>query len=315
MQMVTSTVGYAVIGHIVVGTFDGRAWKSLYVAPEALSFVDAIDAKHVWVVGTRRVFITSDGGDRWRTTTGAGTPIPLSRVHFTSADDGWGVGQNALFRGTKGGDLWTKVPSTPCPVQQACSNDGQHGWLATNKAVYNTIDGGVHWSRRLEVSDPDFSHASALDVQCTPANAAWVLFDSNNHGLGSDGYAGYRCPSDAACQVVVQNFLTDAPPDTSGPGSTPGPFSVIDDHTAVFVGFTAPVQDPMTMMLLGDDGRARGPALVVPDRGPREPTPSSVSFTSRDRGWILDDVGDEAHILATNDGGKTWTVQYRVTVP
>ena len=66
--------------------------------------------------------------------------------------------------------------------------------------------------------------------------------------------------------------------------------------------------------MLGDDGRQRGPALVLPDGSPAG-EPRSVTFVSRDRGWIVDVVVGAAHILATYDGGTTWTRQYSVPTP
>jgi hypothetical protein len=179
-----------------------------------------------------------------------------------------------------------------------------------------TVDGGAHWSRRLAVGDPNFANANALDMQCTPTNAAWILFDSNNHAAGSDGYAGYRCPPSGACRVVVQNFLAAAPAGTSGPGSTPGPMSVIDEHTAAFVGYSGPDDNPTSIMIVGNDGGMRGPIYQVVDGPPQPAPPQSVSFVSRDRGWLVDGgFNTGAHILATTDGGKTWTMQYQAPNP
>lgn len=70
----------------------------------------------------------------------------------------------------------------------------------------------------------------------------------------------------------------------------------------------------MSMVLLSDDGRTRGPKMVVPD-GPTEAEPYAVSFTSRDRGWLVDTLAGAAHILATTDGGRSWRVQYAVRFP
>ena len=68
--MVSSHQGYAVMGRSVVETVDGQHWTSLYQAPEDLSYVDAIDASHVWVVGAHSVFASSDGGRHWTKSTG-----------------------------------------------------------------------------------------------------------------------------------------------------------------------------------------------------------------------------------------------------
>jgi photosystem II stability/assembly factor-like uncharacterized protein len=306
--MVSSAIGYAVIGHQIVGTVDGAHWRPLQVATEDLSYVDAVDANHVWVLGSRSVFSTSDGGRHWKVS--APSQVPLTSVHFIDTQRGWAVSNGAVLQTTTGGQRWDAVP-TPCPVDRVCFDDAQHGWLVSRTAAYATADGGAHWSRRLDVRDAGFANASALDSQCTPAHAAWISFDSNNPAAGSDGYAAYRCPPSGACRVVVQNFLESAPPDTGGPGTTPGPMSVIDEHAAAFVGFTGPVENPTSVMVVSDDGRARSPVYRVVDGRPMQATPQSVSFVSSDRGWLVDGVIEESHILATTDGGRTWTVQYR----
>jgi len=308
--MVSSHQGFAVMGRSVVGTVDGRHWTSLYDAPEDLSYVDAIDASHLWVAGAHSVFASSDGGRHWTKSAGA---VPVVTVHFVNVALGWAVGRNSLLTTSDGGVSWRSVTS-PCPVDRVCFDDAQHGWIATHTNIYATRDAGVHWSLALAGNDPSTVNGVGIDVQCAPDHSAWILFDGRNGATGHDSYVGYRCPASGACRPVVrENFYSPSVPGIDGPGSAPGPFSVIDAHTAVFVGYTGPLDQPMSMMLLGDDGRQRGATLVVPD-GPPAAEPRSVSFVSGDRGWIVDVVPGAAHILATTDGGKTWTQQYSTLV-
>ncbi len=309
--MVSSSRGFAVLARTVVGTSDGQHWNLLYRAGEDLSYVDAVDSMHIWAVGTRSLYASTDGGGHWIATSAA---KPFRVVHFVNAALGWAVGDGSLFETSDGGQSWQNA-SAPCPVDRVCFADSMRGWAASRTSAYVTVDGGAHWSRRLAIEDPNFANAFALDMQCTPTNAAWILFDSNNHAAGSDGYAGYRCPPSGTCRVVVQNLLGNAPPATEGPGSTPGPMSVIDEHTAAFVGFTGPVDNPTSVMIVGDDGRQRSPIYRVVDGPPQAASPQSVSFVSRDRGWLVDGFIAGSHILATLDGGKTWTVQYQAPNP
>jgi hypothetical protein len=140
-----------------------------------------------------------------------------------------------------------------------------------------------------------------------------VLFGGGNGATGHEAYVGYRCSSVGGCSIVVRNnFMAPAIAGTGGPGTSPGPFSVIDDHTAAFVGFSAPLAVPMSIMIVSDDGGTHGNVWPVHDPSRPPPfTPAGVSFVSRSTGWLVDtsDSGD-AHILATTDGGRTWTVQY-----
>ena len=310
--MVSSTAGYAVIGHTVVGTVDGRHWNPLYLAAENLSYVDAVDANHVWAVGSRSLFTSVDAGRRWRVS--PRSAVHLARVHFIDANRGWAVSNNTLLHSTTGGRVWQAVP-TPCPVDRVCFDDPQHGWLATHQSVYETSSGGARWKLVFAVRNRTIAPAGApSDVQCTPANDAWILFNGNGCGLGTCPYIAYRCAASETCTPVAEEVPSSGSDPLQGPGSGPGPFSVIDDHTAVFMGFTGPLAQPMSVMLLTDDGRTRGPKMVVPD-GPTEAEPHAVSFTDRDRGWIVDTLVGTAHIIATTNGGQTWSVQYSVPFP
>ncbi len=306
LQMVSAKRGFAVVARLVVGTIDGQHWNRLYRAAEDLSFIDAVDAMHVWAVGTHSLFVSSDGGAHWIVNP---TKTAFRMVHFVNPALGWAVADGSLLQSADGGQSWHDAPA-PCPVDRVCFDDSLHGWVASRTSAYVTSDGGAHWTRALHVSDPTETNGFAVDVQCTPTNAAWILFDGNNHGAGSDAYAGYRCPSSGACRVVVENQLGGAPASTEGPGSTPGPFSVIDEHTAAFVGFTGPVENPMSIVIVRDDGTARGPILPVPDGQPEQASPQAASFVSPERGWIVDGFIDQSHILSTANGAKTWTVQY-----
>jgi photosystem II stability/assembly factor-like uncharacterized protein len=310
--MVSAQRGYAVVARTVVGTVDGQHWNRLYRAGEDLSYVDAVDSMHVWAVGTHSLFISTDGGGHW---TAIATPAPFRMVHFVNVARGWAGADGSLLTSFDGGQSWQNA-SAPCRVDRVCFADSLHGWAASRTSAYVTVDGGAHWSRRLAVGDPNFANANALDMQCTPTNAAWILFDSNNHAAGSDGYAGYRCPPSGACRVVVQNFLAAAPAGTSGPGSTPGPMSVIDEHTAAFVGYTGPVDNPTSIMIVGNDGRDHGQIHQVAATSTGQVPAQGVSFVSADRGWM---VGGDSTIgtplLATTDGGKTWKVQYQAANP
>ena len=313
VQMVSSKVGYAVIGHAVVGTVDGVHWKSLYLSPESLSFVDAVDANHVWALGSRSLFTSVDGGRNW--TVSPKSAVPLSTVHFVGANDGWSVTDGMLLQTSTGGHAWQAAPS-PCPVDRVCFDNAQHGWIVTGSRAYKTDDGGAHWSPALSAGTGSSLGGDVIDVQCTSDNSAWILFDNHEGAGGHISYAGYRCRQDGACALVIRNnFYPPVVPGTDGPGASPGPFSVIDDHTAVFTGYTSALQEPMSMVLLSDDGRTRGPALVVPDGPPEQATPAAVSFTSRERGWIVDTLNGAAHIIATTNGGRTWSVQYAVPFP
>jgi len=308
--MVSSTRGYAAIGRTVVGTTDGRHWTILYRASAPLSFVDAVDVVHVWATGANILVASTDGGRHW-TVEPPRHPSP-QKPHFVSANLGWAVANGSMLRSSDGGRSWAAQHS-PCPVDGTCFDSAQHGWVATHNSAYVTNDDGAHWSLALHSRDANAAYGVALDIQCTSANSGWVLFGGGNGAAGHEAYVGYRCPAAGTCAIVVHNnFTARAIPGTDGPGTSPGPFSVIDDHTAAFVGYTGPVSPPISIMIVGDDGRTRGAVHPVNDPSPPPPaSPAGVSFVSTSAGWLVASTDTRADILATTDGGKTWTVQYR----
>ena len=83
---------------------------------------------------------------------------------------------------------------------------------------------------------------------------------------------------------------------------------------AVIVGYTGPLDQPMSMVLMTADGHTRGPVQVVPDSSTGV-SPVAVIFTDRDRGWLVDTVSGAAHILAMANGGRTWSMQLSVPFP
>ena len=113
---------------------------------------------------------TKNGGRRW-TTVGA-PPRPVEHLAFTSLRLGWAFGPK-LFVTRDGGASWLEerrsgrqpkrvvsdrstttradaaaVAGTRAPRRWADVEfiDARHGWAASGKHVYRTVDGGRHWT-------------------------------------------------------------------------------------------------------------------------------------------------------------------------
>jgi hypothetical protein len=95
-----------------------------------------------------------------------------------------------------------------------------------------------------------------------------------------------------------------------GPGSEPGPFSVISADTAAFVGYTPPA-----------NGWGAAPLDVASRGGARLTSagdiaainePLAAAFVSTSRGWVVGEnlKARTVEIEATRDAGRTWTTQY-----
>jgi hypothetical protein len=92
----------------------------------------------------------------------------------------------------------------------------------------------------------------------------------------------------------------------AGPGSYPGPLSVIDPNRAFLLSPT-PAAEATGAVLISQGSRLRR----LPDI-PRATLamPLSVSFASATRGWVVgSDGAGRAVLLATTDGGRSWQSQ------
>jgi len=86
---------------------------------------------------------------------------------------------------------------------------------------------------------------------------------------------------------------------------------------AVFVGYTPPLDNPTATIVATHGGRTLGEVRPVPLA---QFTPSGASFVSLERGWIVGAVDGTGVtlatgprvILATSDGGRTWTTQHHL---
>jgi hypothetical protein len=101
-----------------------------------------------------------------------------------------------------------------------------------------------------------------------------------------------------------------------GPGSYPGPFSVVDASEAVFLGSTPPIGNGLvSMVVVTGAGRWLSRPVKLPDMT----TPLSAAFISTERGWVVGEnvAGTTTPVAtyvieATMDGGRTWSRQYSI---
>jgi photosystem II stability/assembly factor-like uncharacterized protein len=118
-----------------------------------------------WVLSVGRLFVTRDGGKRWRDVTPGPLepPIALSNFRFLDPLHGWtGTVVSAqtvqIFRTTDGGTTWgTSLVTVDQPLEISFDFvDPQHGWLvvatqttsgfASFGQLFQTGDGGATWS-------------------------------------------------------------------------------------------------------------------------------------------------------------------------
>jgi photosystem II stability/assembly factor-like uncharacterized protein len=318
-----TTTAYAVGKGTILTTSDGgRTWVRLWRGPQDLHAVDFVSASTGWAVGDRILLGTVDGGRHWRQL-GQPSVRPLRRVHFSSPTEGWGVAgpdlpgerrtpATTLVHTRDGGRTWSTLPA-PAPPESVCFTAPNDGWLASGLQVWRSTDGGRSWGSRPSFVPrlPGYTLAPSAELQCAAPGAAWVQFDSGEGAAGSHPYALYATGDGGAhWRGVLARY--GEPGVAGGPGTYPGPFSVIDPERAFLLSPT-PAADSTGAVLISLGGsRLQGLPGIPRDRLATDSRPMSVSFASATRGWVVGGVGTYSGrgvILATVDGGRTWRSQ------
>jgi len=337
VQFVSARQGWVVgAGHVLATTDGGQTWTRQYSGPAQLDQVDFTDARHGWAVGLTSLLRTTDGGATW---TAAQDPCGSIRsVHFVTPDLGYAVAGGSqllldsglpapavggqLLTTTDGGQHWLAAAGAPAQVQTACFTSATSGYVGTPGKIWRTSDSGKHWT--LAFAEPAASGAGRQGMADTAvlecagsgaagATAAWVLFRGSGAALGHTPYLAYAIQHARPARALFEEAYIESAvrpqvhaPD--GPGSYPGPFSVVSQDTAVFAGF-----DPAV-------GYGAAPLMAVTAAGlTRAGNVSGISqaygiaFVSDTQGWAVGKnmrTGEYA-VEATTDAGRTWTRQYQ----
>jgi hypothetical protein len=179
--------------------------------------------------------------------------------------------------------------------------------------VWRSTDGGRGWGSRpsFTLPLPTDGLPSSGELLCARPGAAWVRFQAGDHAAGHSPYALYASDDGGARWRGVLGeggtlgSLLRLP---AGPGSYPGPFSVIDPERA-FLLSPSPAAASTGAVLISQGSRLRR-LPDIPAATLATMSPLSVSFASATRGWVVGtDAAGRAVILATADGGRSWHSQ------
>jgi photosystem II stability/assembly factor-like uncharacterized protein len=322
VQAIGTTRAVAVGKRVILATSNsGRRWVRLWHGPQELHEVDFVSAQTGWALGEGILLGTVDGGQHWRQ---LGQPRvgPLRQVHFASPTRGWGVAGGAdhtdqqsipatrLVQTSDGGRTWTAL-AAPAPPQSVCFTTPDDGWLASDRTVWRSIDGGRSWGSQPSFTLPVAANESPFfaALQCARPDAAWVRFDSDDHYAGHSPYALYTSGDGGAHWRGVLSTLGAVLPVglPDGPGSYPGPFSVIDPQQA-FLFSPTPAAEATGAVLISQGGSRLQRLPDLP--GTTLFLPTGVSFASATRGWAVGtNLAGRAVLLATSDGGHSWHAQ------
>jgi len=314
LDVVSATDGWAVEDDALLHTSDGgRSWLPVGKPPVPLTRVD---------------FVTATVG--WGTTAGAG----MGQGPYATRD----ASKDLLYVTHDAGRTWT-LQHTPIPVGGMCFVDAERGWVvnapvAAAPALLATADGGQTWQA---VSPPPvFPPATPTPngeqapfrqtLRCVQPNVLWDLVDLGPIGVGGgDSYVLARSPDGGQhWQGVAQHLihvpsLAAVPP---GPGKYDGAFDAVDATTAYLTGACGigcgPPEGTTALGRTTDGGRTWQNSPAIPGL---PATFAAPAFPRPTRGWLLvrwnvpPPAGStvspaRSAILATRDGGMSWTLQY-----
>jgi photosystem II stability/assembly factor-like uncharacterized protein len=311
-------------GTILTTSDGGRTWARVWRGAQELRDVDFVSASTGWALGDGVLLGTVDGGQHWHQL-GQPRAGPLRRVHFASRTQGWGVaggtdqtdqgpmqaqGATTLVHTTDSGRTWSALDA-PAPPQSVCFTAPDDGWLASGTSVWRSVDGGHRWGSRPSFTLPLPADGLPFfaELQCAAPGAAWVRFSGGDAAAGHTPYALYATGDGGARwrgvlgEPGTLGSLLRLP---AGPGSSPGPFSVIDPQRAFLLSPTPPAEATGAVLVSQGSRLRRLPDIP----GATLSTPLSVSFASATRGWVVGtDAAGRAVLLGTSDGGRSWQSQ------
>jgi len=307
-----------------------------YFDDAALNAVQFVDANEGWAVGDEGVvWHTIDGGKNWERQP-TGVRGSLRAVHFLNPFTGWAVGREALPNGggsvgivlvTRDGGLkWQRLSINALPGLNTvkffndkfgiAAGDGSEQYPS---GVFNTNDGGRTWKPLAGPRCPSWLAADFhQDAQHGALAGSWSRLATLRQGnLGAADVEELGGRSVQGLQLLGKQAVA------VGQG---GLVLVSSSSAGVRWGFAdlklpAAVKaclDFQSVTSRGDHvwvvGRPGSVVMHSPDRGQSwtlhktgQPLPlHGVYFLNEQRGWA---VGQFGTVLATEDGGGTWSVQ------
>jgi photosystem II stability/assembly factor-like uncharacterized protein/tetratricopeptide (TPR) repeat protein len=303
-----------------------------------LRAVQFVDRNEGWAVGDEGVvWHTIDGGATWERQA-TGVRASLRAVHFVTPYTGWVVGREELpggssagvvLRTADGGITWEAIGSGSVPGLAAvhffddrlglAAGDGSDAFPS---GVYATTDAGRTWKPLPGPPGATWLAADLTDIKTGVFVGAWgrmriyregeirqtadveALRDRAVRGVRIDGKRGIAVGDGGLVLTsretngVTWGFAKNLP-------LPPEALAACDFHG---VGLLANqrwvVGRPGTVVLHGVDN-GKEAAWEVQRTGQTAPL-NAVHFIDDDHGWAVGELGT---ILATADGGKTWTRQ------
>lgn len=225
----------------------------------------------------------------------------LNGVAFPDTSHGWAEGAIAKEDGTRvgivvatadGGTHWTQVLQTTMQLRDIAFPDLLHGWVVGGNppTILGTVDGGRTWNPQTSGIEGD-PGAILASTTFPDAQHGWIVGAVSNGGVilaTSDGGATWRHQAQDAPNFS-DDFRGVAFPDAQ--------------HGWV-VGTASP--EGGSLILATSDGGETWKRQTIPATNDQGSTYLlfDIAFADLNHGLA---VGDNGTILATTDGGISWT--------
>ncbi len=286
-----------------VSTGDGVwHWQNPWPQGNRLLAVDFVDASTGWAVGQSGTIIrTSDGGATW-TGQVSGTTWDLTGVSFADTQHGWVIGEyeevgrvldyqglRVMLRTVDGGATWKRVrlPGSEWPYlpKQVCFVDRQNGW------VLGQSD-GMHTLLRTEDGGRTWEHQTVDFWQ----RVTGIAFTSATRGYAVSWSKVYRTDDGGKTWQIMRDEWP------AGKNTHWTSVDAVGEH--VWVSNASRVYSFEPQMIASSDGGQTWAELASPPALYAPPT-----FVSAAHGWGLS-RGAVQGIIATDDGGASWSTRY-----
>ncbi|MBS1581665.1 MAG: T9SS type A sorting domain-containing protein [Bacteroidetes bacterium] len=194
--------------YVIKSTDGGGTWQHIDLSAHAWNLVDVLflNADTGFVGGGAitetqgaSIFRTEDGGQTWTEvfTTGSGyewiwkLQTPDGQHLYASIEDGTNTRPMRYARSADGGATWALDTIAPAGRLQGIGFlDPQHGW-AGDELLYETIDGGEHWTTGVPVPGFDRFHRVSGTLAFI---SGYGLFRHTAAGTGIRGDGARRSP-------------------------------------------------------------------------------------------------------------------------
>jgi len=272
---------------------------------ESLTGVAFVDAKHGWVVGSSgTILATTNGGSTWSAQT-SGSGAYLRGVAFSDATHGWAVGGNldeaagtntsVILATTNAGATWTvQSPGTAASLTDVAFTDAKRGWVVdSNGNILATTDGGATWKAQSSGGS-----ASLTAVAFSDATHGWAVGGNLDEAAGTN------------TSIILATTNAGATWTVQSPGTA------VRLTDVAFSDATHGWAASLNSMLATTDGGATWNVQSSGDSA----FLTAVTFSDATHGWavgatlnrkatgVANLLADGA-IVATTDGGATWTAQ------